>query len=44
MEGRIIENSLNNMELVAWDYVKAVIRNVFRVHRSKNWLIVIEDT
>jgi len=31
------------MELVAWDCVKAVIDNVFGIHRSENWRILIED-
>jgi len=32
-----------DMELVAWDCVKAVIDNVLGIHRSENWHILIED-
>lgn len=36
-------NALSDVELVAWDCVKAVIENVLGIHRSENWRILIED-
>lgn len=43
MKDQRFEGALSDLELVAWDCVKAVINNVLGIHRSDDWRIFIED-
>lgn len=37
------DNSLTELELVAWDCLKAVIENCLGIHRSENWRMLINE-
>lgn len=43
MKDERFENALGELQLIAWDCVKAVIENVLGIHRSENWRILISD-
>lgn len=43
MNDQRFEDSLSDLELVAWNCVKAVIENVLGIHRSDNWRIYVEN-